>query len=89
MAAMVRARHARWASELPAVSAVLMYAHLCLFGGQVTVETFDIGKTAVTNEQFRDFVRATKYKTDAEKYGSACVHSWGPLVSLLLLWVHL
>lgn len=35
---------------------------------RVRVHPFSIDKTAVTNAQFRAFVRATKFVTDAEKY---------------------
>jgi len=36
---------------------------------QVTVRPFYIDLTAVTNEQFRQFIRATKYKTETEHFG--------------------
>jgi len=36
---------------------------------QVKVEPFAIDKTSVTNEQFLEFTRATKYKSEAEKFG--------------------
>ncbi|KAG8587511.1 hypothetical protein GDO81_005693 [Engystomops pustulosus] len=36
---------------------------------QVTVKAFAIDKYPVTNKNFREFVRATKYKTEAEKFG--------------------
>ncbi len=36
---------------------------------EVTVDPFLIDKTTVTNRQFREFVKATGYKTEAEKYG--------------------
>src|SRR3954451_4414440 len=36
---------------------------------QVTVSEFTIACFAVSNLQFGDFVRATGYSTDAEKYG--------------------
>lgn len=35
----------------------------------VTLRAFQIGRTAVTNAQFRDFVRATRYITQAEQAG--------------------
>lgn len=35
----------------------------------VQVDPFWIDANAVTNAQFRDFVKATRYKTDAEKFG--------------------
>jgi formylglycine-generating enzyme required for sulfatase activity len=36
---------------------------------EVSVQPFSIDITAVTNAQFKEFVRATKYKTEAEKFG--------------------
>src|SRR5690606_15481137 len=36
---------------------------------EVTVSPFFIDITAVTNAQFQEFVSATGYKTDAEKFG--------------------
>jgi len=36
---------------------------------KVRVDSFYIDETAVTNAQFAEFVKATGYKTDAEKYG--------------------
>lgn len=36
---------------------------------EVTLDPFLIDKTSVTNRQFREFVKATGYKTEAEKYG--------------------
>ena len=36
---------------------------------EVSVQPFSIDKTAVTNAQFKEFIRATKYKTEAEKFG--------------------
>ncbi|XP_075709023.1 inactive C-alpha-formylglycine-generating enzyme 2 [Rhinoderma darwinii] len=36
---------------------------------QVTVKRFAIDKYPVTNKHFREFVRATKYKSEAEKFG--------------------
>ena len=36
---------------------------------EVEVNTFYMDQTAVTNAQFAKFIRETKYKTDAEKYG--------------------
>ena len=39
----------------------------------VTLGPFRIAPTAVTNAQFRDFVRATHYATDAEQAGSSFV----------------
>ena len=36
---------------------------------EVRVDPFLIDPTTVTNRQFRDFIRATGYKTEAEKYG--------------------
>lgn len=35
----------------------------------VTLRPFAIGRTAVTNAQFRDFVRSTGYRTDADRIG--------------------
>lgn len=35
----------------------------------VRVKSFKIDKYPVTNEQFRKFVRETKYKTEAENFG--------------------
>ena len=40
---------------------------------RVTLSPFSIGTTAVTNAQFREFVRATRYITDAESFGSSFV----------------
>ncbi|WP_198349456.1 MULTISPECIES: SUMF1/EgtB/PvdO family nonheme iron enzyme [Ramlibacter] len=39
----------------------------------VQLGAFRIGRTAVTNAQFRDFVRATSYITEAEQAGSSFV----------------
>nr|XP_033778256.1 inactive C-alpha-formylglycine-generating enzyme 2 isoform X2 [Geotrypetes seraphini] len=36
---------------------------------EVTVKAFTIDKFPVTNKDFREFVRATKYKTEAEAFG--------------------
>jgi len=36
---------------------------------QVSLESYLIDETPVTNAQFRDFVKATKYKTEAETFG--------------------
>lgn len=36
---------------------------------EVTLDSFYIDKTTVTNQQFAEFIKATGYKTDAEKYG--------------------
>ncbi|XP_029468151.1 inactive C-alpha-formylglycine-generating enzyme 2 isoform X2 [Rhinatrema bivittatum] len=36
---------------------------------RVTVKDFSIDKFPVTNKDFREFVRATKYKTEAEAFG--------------------
>src|SRR6185312_8116943 len=36
---------------------------------EVTLDSFYIDKTTVTNRQFAEFIKATGYKTDAEKYG--------------------
>eukprot|EP00930_Biecheleria_cincta_P031611 TRINITY_DN2193_c6_g1_i1.p1 TRINITY_DN2193_c6_g1~~TRINITY_DN2193_c6_g1_i1.p1 ORF type:complete len:383 (-),score=101.41 TRINITY_DN2193_c6_g1_i1:18-1166(-) len=36
---------------------------------EVTLEAYAIDETPVTNAQFREFVKATKHKTEAEKYG--------------------
>lgn len=36
---------------------------------QVSLEAYSIDETPVTNAQFREFVKETKYRTDAEKYG--------------------
>src|SRR5688572_8024342 len=36
---------------------------------EVTLESFDIGRCAVTNADFAVFVDATGYRTDAERYG--------------------
>lgn len=40
---------------------------------EVELSPFAIGATAVTNAQFREFVRATRYITDAEQAGSSFV----------------
>ena len=42
---------------------------------QINVKPFWIDETSVTNEQFKKFVRATKYKTEAEQYGWSFVLS--------------
>jgi formylglycine-generating enzyme required for sulfatase activity len=39
----------------------------------VTVRPFMIDASAVSNEQFSQFVEATGYKTDAERFGSSFV----------------
>jgi sulfatase modifying factor 1 len=39
----------------------------------VRVRPFEIADAPVTNAQFRDFVRATQYVTEAEQYGSSFV----------------
>jgi len=39
----------------------------------VTVDAFHISPTVVTNRQFADFVRATRYITDAERSGASFV----------------
>eukprot|EP00050_Salpingoeca_kvevrii_P014289 m.34530 g.34530 ORF g.34530 m.34530 type:complete len:324 (-) comp5672_c0_seq2:184-1155(-) len=39
------------------------------------VDPFAIDKYTVSNKQFREFVRSTRYKTDAEKYGWSFVLS--------------
>lgn len=36
---------------------------------KVHVDSFSIDKWPATNREFREFVRATKYKTDSEKFG--------------------
>jgi len=46
---------------------------------KVYVRTFDIDETEVTNEAFAQFVQATGYKTEAEKYGWSFVFE--PLLS--------
>ena len=40
---------------------------------EVTVSAFALGRTAVTNAQFRDFVRATRHVTQAEAAGNSFV----------------
>ncbi len=40
---------------------------------EVEVSPFSIGETTVTNREFREFVRATHYITDAEQAGSSFV----------------
>ncbi len=45
---------------------------------EVTVDTFYVDPYAVTNEQFRSFVKATSYVTEAERFG------WSYVFSLLL-----
>jgi formylglycine-generating enzyme required for sulfatase activity len=40
---------------------------------RVRVSPFSISATAVTNAQFREFVRATRHVTDAEAYGTSFV----------------
>ena len=41
--------------------------------GTVRLGPFRIGPTAVTNGEFRRFVRASGYRTDAERYGTSLV----------------
>ncbi|MGD0365780.1 MAG: SUMF1/EgtB/PvdO family nonheme iron enzyme [Bryobacteraceae bacterium] len=36
---------------------------------QVTLSTYYISKTAVTNDEFAEFVHATSYRTQAERFG--------------------
>ena len=36
---------------------------------QVTLSAFYISKFALTNRQFAEFVRATRYRTEAERFG--------------------
>jgi len=36
---------------------------------EVSLEAYSIDETPVTNARFRQFVKETKYRTDAEKYG--------------------
>ncbi|CAE6966977.1 SUMF2, partial [Symbiodinium sp. CCMP2456] len=36
---------------------------------QVSLQAYAIDETPVTNSQFREFVKETKFRTDAEKYG--------------------
>ena len=43
--------------------------------GAVTVSTFRIDPYPVTVAQFRDFVQATGYRTDAERYGYGLVYT--------------
>ena len=40
---------------------------------EVQIAPFSIGETAVTNREFREFVRATHYVTDAEQAGASFV----------------
>jgi formylglycine-generating enzyme len=40
---------------------------------RVSLDSFSIGATTVTNRAFGDFVRATRYVTDAERLGSSFV----------------
>jgi formylglycine-generating enzyme required for sulfatase activity len=40
---------------------------------EVEIKPFAIGETTVTNSEFREFVRATQYITDAEQAGSSFV----------------
>jgi len=40
---------------------------------RVLLDSFSIGATTVTNREFNDFVRATRYVTDAERLGSSFV----------------
>jgi sulfatase modifying factor 1 len=44
---------------------------------KVKVQSFYIGKTEITNQQFEKFVSATSYKTDAEKRHNAMVFQPG------------
>ena len=43
---------------------------------EVTVKSFFIDRTEVTNRQFAEFVKATKYVSVAEKYGWSGVFDW-------------
>lgn len=40
---------------------------------EVTLDPFWLDQTAVTNEQFEQFVRATNYVTESERFGWAYV----------------
>lgn len=40
---------------------------------EVTIDEFEMSETTITNSQFKDFVEATNYVTDAEKYGGSYV----------------
>ncbi|HYM94633.1 MAG TPA: SUMF1/EgtB/PvdO family nonheme iron enzyme [Chitinophagaceae bacterium] len=40
---------------------------------KVRIESFFIGKTEITNQQFEEFVKATSYKTDAERMHNAMI----------------
>ncbi|RQO75818.1 sulfatase-modifying factor protein [Pedobacter sp. KBW06] len=44
---------------------------------KISLATFYIAKTEVTNLQFEEFVRATAYRTDAERLGNAMVFEPG------------
>lgn len=41
---------------------------------EVTIDSFYIDKHEVSNEDFKEFVDATKYVTEAEKFGDSFVH---------------
>ena len=65
---------------------------------QVTVEAFRIGATTVTNAEFAEFVRATRYISEAERVGSSFVfflqqtelqrHSATQVVANMPWWLH-
>jgi len=44
---------------------------------KVTLKSFRIAKTELTNTQFEQFIKATNYKTDAEKFKNAMVFAPG------------
>lgn len=51
----------------------------------VSIEAFDLAITEVTVRQFRAFVQATMYKTDAETTGSSFACCWRPKLGITWL----
>jgi formylglycine-generating enzyme required for sulfatase activity len=52
---------------------------------KVTVASFDLATTEVTVRQFRAFVQATRYRTDAETIGHAWACCWKPKLGITWL----
>ncbi len=52
---------------------------------RVTIDAFDLATTEVTVRQFRAFVQATCYKTDAENIGNSFACCWRPKLGITWL----